>query len=422
MTRRRGLRQRLRQALVEDVRYEAQRWPLWRWDQNLRYIAKSFLHKPDPATPEDARHYADMARYLAAAPWHKPSAPPLRIRAVGDLMWLRDGYATALSPGVRTHLAEADLTFANLETPVDDRRAVKRWTYETLRYNAPSSYLDAWSNLGDATQVFSVCNNHALDQGLEGLRATRAAVESNPRRVCVGGDDEADAIRQVEVGGVRFAVVGTTFGINPHPGNPATVAGIPQLGFGDSRVRTDWALLERLLARARADNPDWVVLLPHWGFEYEYWPDAALRADAYRLVEMGFDIILGSSPHVLQPLDVVSIDGWDPACPVQLQRGDSPRPGVIAWSLGDFASIIPTLACQTGMILGLELGQSAAGGPSLGRMHATATVTMRGLGDRWLDARTMTVAEYAHAPRARGPASAHRLHARRILGPLVGDE
>ncbi len=417
-----GIQQRLRLALFEDVRYEARRWPLWRWDKNLRYIAKSLLHKPQPATPADARHYADMARYLAAAPWPAPHTAPLDVRAVGDLMWLREGYATAFSAGVRAQLAPADLTFANLETPLDDRRPVKRWTYETLRYNAPSSYLDAWSGPRESVQrqVFSVCNDHALDQGVDGLRATRDAIESAAHRTCVGGaDDESQAVRQLEVDGVRFAVVGTTFGINPHPGNPTQVPGVPQLGFGDPGLHTDWAQVQRLLDRARAGDPDWIVLLPHWGFEYEYWPDAALRADAYRLLEMGFDLILGSSPHVLQPLEIVSLDGWDPACPIQLRRGAQPRPGVIAWSLGDFASIIPTLACQTGVVLGLQLGTDARAAPTLGRVHATPTITMRGLGDTWLAARTMTASEYEHAPRARGPASAHLLHARRILGPLV---
>jgi len=93
------------------------------------------------------------------------------------------------------------------------------------------------------------------------------------------------------------------------------------------------ALLEHLAA-----GPDLVVLCAHWGFEYEHWPARTQRAHALKLVELGVDIIVGSSPHVLQPVELVAIDGADPSCPLQAHRGGRPRFAVIAWSLGNFVS------------------------------------------------------------------------------------
>ena len=46
---------RLRRFLWEDLRYENGRWPLWRWDQNLRYIAKSLLQRRGVAQIEEIR-------------------------------------------------------------------------------------------------------------------------------------------------------------------------------------------------------------------------------------------------------------------------------------------------------------------------------------------------------------------------------
>jgi hypothetical protein len=101
------------------------------------------------------------------------------------------------------------------------------------------------------------------------------------------------------------------------------------------------------------------VLLAHWGYEYEYWPGALQTEHARRLIELGADVIVGSSPHVLQPVELVSVDGADPACPLQARRGGPPGFALIAWSLGNLATILPTLGCRVGALLELDVGRSA---------------------------------------------------------------
>ncbi|WP_143196175.1 iron-containing redox enzyme family protein [Archangium sp. Cb G35] len=71
-------------------------------------------------------------------------------------MWIRSGFREALSPGVRALMADAHVAFANLETPVDPARPVPRLVYETLHYNAPPGYLDAWEGTA-RHRVFSLC-------------------------------------------------------------------------------------------------------------------------------------------------------------------------------------------------------------------------------------------------------------------------
>lgn len=407
----------LKRTFYEEVRYEVERWPLWRWDQNLRYIAKSFAHRPTPLTEGDRAHHAAMRRYHAQLRWPKAGPSCQRWSAVGDLMWLRDGYSDFLADDLQAHFGRDDVIFANLETPVDPDVPVKRWVYETMRYNAPTSYLDAWRCAPDAHKVFSLCNNHALDQGLSGLRATRAQLDQRAGFEAVGGAGGRDDARCVfERDGLRVAVIATTFGVNGAP--PAPVPeGVPVHAFGDPRAGTDWDAVRALIDAARADDPDWLVMLPHWGFEYEYWPDAAMRADAYRLIELGVDVVFGSSPHVLQPVEVLSVDGWDPRCPVQLERGGQARPAVVAFSLGNFASIIPTVACQTGCVLSMTLNRD-----TITDLRALPTVCMRGLGERWIEARALTVEGYGATPRAqRHPAATFHTHAEAILGPLIRD-
>jgi hypothetical protein len=164
------------------------------------------------------------------------------------------------------------------------------------------------------------------------------------------------------------------------------------VSFGDRRLATDWAIVDELLALARASEPEVIVAVPHWGFEYEYWPDAALRAAAAGLIERGVDVIVGSSPHVLQPVEVVSVDGWDARAPMQVHRGGPARAAVIAYSLGNFATVMPTHACQTGGVLELGLHREPSGAISILPANFEPTISLRG-GSHPLAMRTCTLAE-----------------------------
>jgi poly-gamma-glutamate synthesis protein (capsule biosynthesis protein) len=175
-------------------------------------------------------------------------------------------------------------------------------------------------------------------------------------------------------------------------------------------------LVARLIEEARALRPDWIIALPHWGYEFEYWPDACMRADAHRLIGMGCDVLLGSSPHVLQPVEVVSVNGWDARAPTQIARQEGPpRPGIIAYSLGNLASILPTAGCQVGTLLGLRLSDRTLLG-----LDAMPTVCRRALGCSFLAARVCLLQE-ATPLISPSDARAYRRHAERALSPLLSE-
>jgi hypothetical protein len=392
---------------IAEIRFEDGAWPLWRWDLNLLYLAKSLRHLAAPRSPADAVHFAAVHAYLADSGLTRGPAD-VTLTAVGDVMWIRSGYADCLSTGIRAALTGADLGLANLETPLDDTRRAPRLVYETLRYNAPPSYLHAWRGTA-AQRVFSLCNNHALDQGHEGLANTRRAVLREPMTACVGGPAADDAVVARTIGGARIGVFACTYGINHCRFAPP--AGVPVHRLGSRVHAPDWDRLAALVAAARAAGPDLVIAMPHWGFEYEYWPDARVRTDAHQLIKLGVDVVLGSSPHVLQPIEPVSIDGADPRCPTQIFRGGPPHMGLIAYSLGNFLSIMPTLACRTGAILRLGLRRSPHAW-TVSSIAATPTFCGRRVGrTRWLDAGVVTTAESA------SPAA--RVHAFNILGAAL---
>ncbi|MEO8704418.1 MAG: CapA family protein [Kofleriaceae bacterium] len=390
-------------AFHEHVRYERGAWPLWRIDRNVRYLMKSIVHRRTPWTAADRDHLAAARAYLEAGTWRSTGPRQLRLVLAGDLMWIRDNWADAIAASLRARIAAADLAIVNLETPMVPENRVPRFVYETLHYNAPPELLAPWCAARHA--MVSLCNNHALDQGEAGLERTREVVSELGIAV-IGGRQPDHAVAGLTIDGVRIAAFGTTYGVNHATVAPA---GIPIVRFGDPEHEPDWAAIAALVAHARAVGPDLVIACAHWGFEYEHWPAAVQRTHAVKLVELGVDVIVGSSPHVLQPIELVSIDGRDPACPLQASRGGRARFAVIAWSLGNFTTIMPTLACHVGALVELDLDGELA--PIA--IRAIPTLSRRGLGASWLGAATIPLAEHTGHE-----AELARRHAAAILGTI----
>lgn len=184
----------------------------------------------------------------------------------------------------------ADVGFLNLEGPLTD---AGRWTGQ---FHGSPTFADAlrWAGV----TVVSLANNHALDDGEEGLLQTIA----NVARAGVGsvgaGRDLAAARRPyiVERKGIRIGFLGYAQEVN---GGPDAFA-MP----GKSGVA---ALDPRLIQadiRALRDQVDLVVVSLHWGTENHQETEPAQREFAHRVLDAGADAILGHHPHVPRGVEV----------------------------------------------------------------------------------------------------------------------
>src|SRR5690606_17434391 len=120
--------------------------------------------------------------------------------------------------------------------------------------------------------------------------------------------------------------------------------------------------------RARAEGAESVVLMLHWGFEYEYYPDPYLMQIGRRLVALGADLIVGSGPHVAQPVEICAVNRpevvpGEGACSVRTDDG-VPRTAAILYSLGNFQSIMATTACKVGLVAQVTLDDAGVTGMS----------------------------------------------------------
>ena len=235
--------------------------------------------------------------------------------AAADEKWIlgisknNSGY-DALFEDISNELRSADISFANLETPITPRAEGKPFAF-----NAPEALLDALKDGG--VDIVSFANNHVYDQGRPGFAETLENLK-NAGIDCVGaGNNRTEAAKPVtyEVNGLKIAFLGYTRLLNGNMNTPDPAE--PYVNGLD---------MPTVIAAVRNSKKtaDFVVVSLHWGNEYELEPTAENRVLAKQLFEAGADAIIGHHPHVLEPIEVY--------------RADDGRYCFVVYSLGNFIS------------------------------------------------------------------------------------
>jgi poly-gamma-glutamate synthesis protein (capsule biosynthesis protein) len=247
---------------------------------------------------------------------------PVEVVIVGDVL-LGRGVSPADDPlaDVASWLGAADLAAGNLEGVVvppgaDCSGSAHPDGYQLLM---PPSAAAALRDAG--FDIVGVANNHVLDCGAAGYAASLAILrEAGIEAVGAAESDEA-LIPPVLRGtrGVRLAWL--AFNMVPYPA-----------GFGNLAADVTAARATAAIQAARADA-DAVIVLVHWGYEYQHRPDPAQPAAARAMLAAGADLVVGHHPHVVQPLAVEDTGG------------------VVAYSLGNFVFDQQFDVTRTGLAL-----------------------------------------------------------------------
>jgi hypothetical protein len=250
-----------------------------------------------------------------------PRPKGLLLTFLGDVMAHDVNYHApdygAIYRAVRPLLERDSLTFANLETPVDPSRECSNFPL----FNVGPAYLQAAVEAG--IEVFSLANNHAFDQGPEGLAATLASLEGagrgSFRRIWYAGtrEDLARDFAPVRItrDGLRIGFLAATQDLNLPLPEPYVL----RVDYG--RPAEAEAFLS--LVREAAAGCDLLVVSYHGGREYARQPEPGRVRFFRRLLGAGADIVWGHHPHVLQDFELV----------------DRPEGrGLILYSTGNFIS------------------------------------------------------------------------------------
>ncbi|MDW7684902.1 MAG: CapA family protein [Bacillota bacterium] len=228
---------------------------------------------------------------------------------------------------IKPYIQRADLSLANLETTfAGDARKYSGYPM----FNTPDAMADALKDAG--FDVISTSNNHAYDKGTDGLIRTVDVLED--RNLGVIGtkrQPEDESFMIVDVKGIQVGLSAYTYETPRYNGqrtiNSIVLSSeaqglIDSFGFED--LDTDLKEMTDRVRLMREKGAEVVVFFMHWGNEYHRQPSTTQKQIAETLIDAGVDIIFGSHPHVIQPIDLITTS--------------SGRQGVVAYSLGNFLS------------------------------------------------------------------------------------
>jgi len=246
--------------------------------------------------------------------------PALRIAAVGDVMLARKLTKLMAANGVQYPFAAtadtlraADITFANLESPISDQG--EKLPGKGIWFRAEPKNAAALEMAG--FDVLSLANNHALDYLDAAFLQTLDILDEMGIDPVGGGQNIGQARSPVimEVNGVRTAFLAYSemadlIWSTQQPRRLQATVDTP----GIAPLVLDEVLADIAALRGQADL---ILVSLHWGVEYQHLPTSWQQDMAHQIIDAGADVILGHHPHCIQGVETY-------------------KQGLIAYSLGNF--------------------------------------------------------------------------------------
>ncbi|NWJ45297.1 MAG: CapA family protein [Chloroflexi bacterium] len=207
---------------------------------------------------------------------------------------------------VRPFLANTDLGYTNFDGALLEDAPLSEYP----NFNFSPQLAPALKKAGIG--VVSTANNHILDKGLRGLDATLKVLDNSGilQHGTVSGEDVTKPRPpylpiNLSRNGVKVKIgfLSFTWGTNgiPDPNNQVNLLWETNEYGRQGKIRPQ--VLEAI-AQARSET-DFVVVAAHWGQEYNFYPEEYQIEGAKQMAAAGADVILGSQPHTLQPLDII---------------------------------------------------------------------------------------------------------------------
>ena len=251
-------------------------------------------------------------------------------------------------------IAQPDVAILNQETIISTEHNVSSYPM----FNSPVEVGEEMLEIG--FDVFNIATNHSLDCGEKGLISAINFWKSKNAVTCGAylNSDDMSTVPMNEVNGVKIAYLGFTDSTNG--------LSLPE----DSEVilvrAKDESLLQQRIVEAKK-QADAVIVSAHWGNEYTHEPTDYQRELAQKLASWGADVIIGTHPHVIQPVEyITNSDG---------------RKTLVAYSLGNFISAQNRGPRMLGGMLNFEIVKNnTTGAIALENVKFSGVVTHFGYG------------------------------------------
>jgi len=213
---------------------------------------------------------------------------------------------------IAEEMSSPDYTIANLEVTLAGP------PYSGYpQFSSPDELAAGIQNSG--VDILVTSNNHSCDRGGKGIIRTVEVLDS--LNIIHTGtfkdsiDRKANNPLIIEHNCFRIAILNYTYGTNGIPFPAPTIVNL-----------IDKDIIAKDMALAKTKNVDKIIVVTHWGNEYESLASSWQTTMGQYIFDQGADIIIGAHPHVLQPMV------WEK------QVAESGKEHLIVYSLGNFIS------------------------------------------------------------------------------------
>lgn len=227
-----------------------------------------------------------------------------------------DGYDfSAFFKEVDDYFKAADLSVANLEVTFGGTESGKFTGYPA--FNTPDQLADAIKNSG--LNFLLTSNNHSYDTGLFGLKRTVQVLNQKGIEFIGTSENDGDPLFTVKtVNDIKIGMANYTYETKSQKagrkylnGNllAEEASGLIS-SFSYERIEEFYTEAENVIKSMKEQGAEFIVFYMHWGEEYQLQENTWQKTIAQKLSNLGVDIIVGSHPHVVQPIDIIySEDG-----------------------------------------------------------------------------------------------------------------
>ena len=140
----------------------------------------------------------------------------------------------------------------------------------------------------------AMANNHIMDQGYGGITDTYLHLKASNITPVGYGENQCEACKPciIEKNNIQVALFNSLL---------LPVENWICIAENKGICQAPIEQLCELIAAYKSNNPDdWVVVMLHWGIEFQKIPTPLQRKNARHLVDAGADAIIGHHPHVIQ--------------------------------------------------------------------------------------------------------------------------
>jgi poly-gamma-glutamate synthesis protein (capsule biosynthesis protein) len=202
---------------------------------------------------------------------------------------------------IKEEIKDYDIAYYNQETILGGT-SIGLSSYPA--FNSPQELGDAMIDAG--FNLVSLATNHTLDRGEKAIKLSREYWNKQDNVHAIGSylsNEEKETIETkiLEVNNITYGVLNYTYGTNgiPVPNSKDYLVNL----WNDTTNYEGYKKQVEYDIKKLRDKVDILIVAMHWGREYTHTPTELEVKTAKYLANLDVDIIIGTHPHVIQPVE-----------------------------------------------------------------------------------------------------------------------